>query len=103
MPSGPGGGGGAGRASAGHDTTGRPIGVCLLSQGAHGVCSPPPQHLTRHGDDVLATGGRGSAGTGGREIIVGRALWPCGVTVRPMLALASYRYHVLVMPAQTVC
>ena len=28
---------------------------------------------------------------------------PVSATLRPMLALVCYHYHVLVMPAQTVC
>ena len=70
ITSGSGGGGGAERARAGHDTMGLPIGACLLSQGAHRAGYPPPPPLTCYGDDVLAAGGRGGAGSGGRGMIV---------------------------------
>src|SRR5215510_4990268 len=92
ITSGSGGGGGVGRSRAGHDTTGLPIGACLLSQGAHRACSPPPQHLTRHGDDVLAAGGRGGAGPGGRAMIVGSAIRPHCATLRPTASHHTHRW-----------
>ena len=76
-----GGGGGAGRAREGHDATGRPLGACLLSLGARGACAPPPQHLTCHGDNVLAAVDRGRAGAGGSTVIMGSATRLTGIHI----------------------
>src|SRR5678816_1922349 len=43
------------------------------------------RHVPCYGDDLLAPRDRGGAGASRGSMIGGRALWPCGVTFRPIV------------------